>query len=422
MSQESLKLMQDLNFCVIDLETTGGNLKYDKIIEIGIVKVKKLEIGKTKEILINPEIPIPQFVQRLTSISEDDIKTAPIIEDVIEEIIDFIGDDILVAHNTSFDIPFLNSVLKRLKKPLLKNKVLCTNVMTKYLIPEMMNSNLPHLCRVFNISHERAHRALSDARSTAKLLLHYISIFIEKDIRKINQLYYPRNKFELDHIHLKKDELSEEILTKVFESGHAFSFSFKGKEGVLLDFIPFDPVKMKREDLESILKSDWQRLTIKIIGHFFQGMVQFKDYYLNIPKENRERTLEMLRGKYSYTRQENFQWDFVITPHIVDDQYIIFSQKKLTYKSILIFKFPGHERKLEQYIKSQLNKTPKKKFSPHAEHNEVIALMNHYLNQAEDLKCLSKKNLPLNNPKYFEEYIRSCFKTKRKKYFPDFHF
>ncbi len=422
MSQESLELMKDLNFCVIDLETTGGNLKYDKIIEIGLVRVRNLEITDTKEILINPEIPIPQFVQKLTSISQDDIKNSAVIEDVIDDITKFIGDDILVAHNTSFDIPFLNSVMKRLKKPLLKNKVLCTNVMTKYLIPEMMNSNLPHLCRLFNISHERAHRALSDARSTAKLLLHYIDIFIEKDIRKINQLYYPRNKFELDHIHIKKSELNKDILNKVFDSGHAFTFSFKGKQGVLLNFIPYDPNTMKREDIETFLESDWQRVTIKIVGHFFQGLVQFKDYFLNIPKEEREQTLEVLKKRFKYKDESSLAWDFVISPHIVDDQYIIFSEKKLTYRGKLIFKYPGHERKLEQYIKSQVKKTPKKKFLPHAEHNQVLSFINSYLENNEDLTCLAKKDIPLHNPKYFEEFIKECFQNNREKYFPDFHF
>lgn len=422
MSEESRELMRELDFCVIDLETTGGNLKYDKIIEIGMVKVKNLELRETKELLINPQIPIPQFVQRLTSISENDIKNSPLIEEVIDEVLEFIGDDILVAHNTSFDIPFLNSVLKRLKKKNLSNKVLCTNVMTKYLVPEMMNSNLPHLCRIFNISHERAHRALSDADSTAKLLLQYLEIFIEKNIRKINQLYYPRNKFELDQIHIKKKGDNEEIFEKVFSSGLSFSFSFKGKEGILLNFIPFDPKTMSRKDLEPYLAADWKRLTIKIIGHFYQGLVQFKDYFLNIPKENRDQTFSLLSEKFKFEKMNTKPWDFVITPHIVDDQYLIFSQANLSYKGILIFKFPGHEKKLGQYIKSQIVKGSKKRVHNHSEHAEVNDFINFYSKQAKDLICLSKKDIPLTNPKLLQEFIKNCFKIKRKKYFPDFHF
>ena len=130
----SEQLINSLSFCVFDLETTGGNHKSDKIIEIGLIQIRNKKIVKEINYLINPEIPIPEFIQKLTNIRQVDVQTAPVISDVIEEIIEFMGDSILVAHNTSFDVPFFNSVLKRLNKPILKNKSLCTNLMTKYLI------------------------------------------------------------------------------------------------------------------------------------------------------------------------------------------------------------------------------------------------------------------------------------------------
>lgn len=101
-----LELVKSLKFCIFDLETTGGNHKTDKIIEIGLVKVENLEITKTKNFLIQPEMKIPDFIQKLTTITQSDVKLAPIIEDVIDEILEFMDDSILVAHNTSFDVPF----------------------------------------------------------------------------------------------------------------------------------------------------------------------------------------------------------------------------------------------------------------------------------------------------------------------------
>ena len=74
---------------------------------------------------------------------------APKIDEVIEEILEFMGDRILVAHNTSFDVPFFNSVLKRLNIEQLENRSLCTNLMTKYMIPNLMNSNLNYMSKVF---------------------------------------------------------------------------------------------------------------------------------------------------------------------------------------------------------------------------------------------------------------------------------
>ena len=123
------------------------------------------------------------------TIKQKDVKDQPKILEVIDQLIEFIGDDILVAHNTSFDIPFLNAVLKRLKKQELKNKVMCTNVMTKHLIPEIKSSNLTYMSNLFSLTHKNAHRALDDAKASAELLIQYCLIFIEKGIRKINQLY-----------------------------------------------------------------------------------------------------------------------------------------------------------------------------------------------------------------------------------------
>ena len=142
MSEEQEKdIIESLRFCVIDLETTGGNHSKDKIIEIGMVKMEGTKITDKKSFLINPNMIIPDFIQKLTGISQKDVADAQKIDDVIDEVLEFRDDDIIIAHNTSFDVPFLNSSLKRLGKDPLENKVLCTNVMTKHHIPEILNSN-----------------------------------------------------------------------------------------------------------------------------------------------------------------------------------------------------------------------------------------------------------------------------------------
>ena len=200
-------LLSPLKFCVFDLETTGGNLKNDRIIEIGMVRIDNLKITEKKSFLVDPKRPIPEFIQRLTSIKQKDVDGEKVIEELIDEILDFIGDRILIAHNASFDVPFLNSVLKRLGRKELKNRSICTNLMTKYLIPTLMNSNLNYMSQIFEISHNNAHRALDDADATAKLFLKYLDIFKAKGIKKINHLYYPKNRFELDLTHFKKPVL-----------------------------------------------------------------------------------------------------------------------------------------------------------------------------------------------------------------------
>ena len=72
--------LKSLSFCIIDLETTGGNHTYDKIIEIGLVKVVNLEIVDELSFLVEPEIPIPDFIQKLTSITHKKLEGAPLID------------------------------------------------------------------------------------------------------------------------------------------------------------------------------------------------------------------------------------------------------------------------------------------------------------------------------------------------------
>ena len=139
------------------------------------------------------------------------------------------GDRILVAHNTSFDVPFFNSVLTRLGKKELPNKSICTNLMTKYLIPNLLSTNLTYMSKVFNLDHGKAHRALDDAHASAQLLLKYLDIFEKKNIDKLNHLYYPRNKYELDRANFKSSSSNlSEIKETLSEINSPFVCSVRG--------------------------------------------------------------------------------------------------------------------------------------------------------------------------------------------------
>lgn len=275
------KLLSELEFCVFDLESTGGNHKTDKIIEVGLVRVKNLKIVEKKNYLVNPEIKIPEFIQRLTSIKQDDVKDAPVIQDIIDKVLEFMGDTILVAHNTSFDVPFFNSVLKRLDRPELTNKNICTNLMTKYLIPNLMSSNLTYMSKIFNITHSKAHRALDDAEAAAELLIIYLNIFINKNIKKVNHLYYPRNRFELDRANFKKaprytgKRIIADIIKKVDDLDMPFMISLKGDNGIIMFALPCknsqETINEEKQLLLSKLETlDWKTATIRLYGPFLE--------------------------------------------------------------------------------------------------------------------------------------------------------
>jgi DNA polymerase-3 subunit alpha (Gram-positive type) len=434
---EAKHLLEELNFCIIDLETTGGNHKYDKIIEIGIARVEKLKLTDKKNFLINPEIPIPEFIQKLTSIKQEDIKDSPKIEEVIDEVLEFIGDSILVAHNTSFDIPFLNSVLKRLKYPYLTNRVLCTNVMTKYLIPEMMNSNLSHMCNIFEIEHTQAHRAISDATSTAHLLLKYLDIFIQKNLRKVNQLYYPRNKFELDRIHFKKRDNREFIFSKLSLLKSPFTIIEKGQQGIILNCSPIESFQSDQEWVKSIVfDKKWDLLTIKLNSHFLESLMIYKDMYLKIVSEQKDTTIENLSKKSFYQQDLDTSnsvvtkffdsFHFIISQHIIPEQYTIVANYSFSLKQSLIFKYPSHKKKLEHYINSQSNrlKTCNKNLKRIFNSEEVIKLFYYYLNSIhQDPNFLFIKKSDLSSTlKKFNHLTKEYTKTYKNKYnFPIVH-
>ena len=99
--------MEDATYCVLDLETTGFSFRTEKITEIGIMKVKNHEVIDEFSTFVNPEKPIPQRVVEVTNITDEMVKDAPTIEEILPKALEFIGDSVLVAHNADFDIGFL---------------------------------------------------------------------------------------------------------------------------------------------------------------------------------------------------------------------------------------------------------------------------------------------------------------------------
>ncbi len=356
--QESIDLLRDLSFCVIDFETTGGNHESDQIIEIGMVRIEGLEIADEKNYLIDPGMRIPDFIQKLTSIKQKDVKGCPKIEDVIDEIVEFIGDDIIVAHNISFDLPFLNSVLRRLGKEELQNRNLCTNVMTKHMIPEIMSSNLNYMSQLFEIDHNKAHRAYDDAMATARLLLKYLDIFIQKGIKKVNQLYYPRNKFELDRIHYTSKVDREKVMEQLKENNAPALLTLKGERGLILGVLPLEEPAKEMEMIKSFLDTpEWKRLTVKLIKPTLEGLFQFNNHLLKFPEENKASLLNYLEKRYK--KKNDFkveELDFVLAHHLVKDQIIVYSFLNLNTNAKAIFKFPAQRKKLYNFLISQIRR------------------------------------------------------------------
>jgi DNA polymerase-3 subunit epsilon len=146
----------------IDLETTGANPVRDRITEIGIVEVDGERVS-TWSTLINPQRPIPQFIQQLTGIDDAMVADAPSFAQVADELAERLHGRLFIAHNARFDYGFVRHEFQRLGQRF-RADVLCTVRLSRKLYPQYPKHNLDSLIvrHALQIGADR-HRALTDA-------------------------------------------------------------------------------------------------------------------------------------------------------------------------------------------------------------------------------------------------------------------
>jgi len=182
------------HYVIVDIETTGLSKNKHHIIEIAAVLFDGEKIIKTFQTLINPQTHIPSFITNLTGINNIMTQDAPTIKEALPDFLDFLGNHILVAHNATFDYGFLNHHwLKHLERPI-NNPTLCTRKLANRLVPELPSKRLEYLCQHFNITNERAHRAMEDVMVTVKILENFIHILKERRIEEKFQIIEFQNK------------------------------------------------------------------------------------------------------------------------------------------------------------------------------------------------------------------------------------
>ena len=161
MSKLIKKLTDD--YCVLDLETTGLSSEYHEIIEIGCLKVRNRKITEKYSQLIKPVYPVSQFITDLTGIRNSMLFDKPNIKDVKKEFLDFIGDDIIVGHNTSFDIGFINKKFNVNIKFYTDTLSFC-----RKLYPYAPNHKLSTISELLGLS-QNTHRSIDDCITTYEL-------------------------------------------------------------------------------------------------------------------------------------------------------------------------------------------------------------------------------------------------------------
>lgn len=150
------------NLAILDVETTGASAPYDRIIEIGVIRIEKNKIVKKFETLINPEVTISPFIENLTGIVGRQLKDAPLFSEIKSDLAELLDGCVLVAHNARFDYSFIRNEYKRRGVPY-SAKQLCTVKLSRLLFPNFSHHNLDSIIERFEIKCERRHRALDDA-------------------------------------------------------------------------------------------------------------------------------------------------------------------------------------------------------------------------------------------------------------------
>ena len=190
--QEMITKPKDKNieeeiYVVFDIETTGFDPYKDKIIEIGAIKLKGREVIDRFSTFVNPEIVIPQVIINLTKITDEMVKDAPKIEEVLPQFLEFCEDTTVVAHNAKFDVGFITQKAKQQNLEYTPS-VIDTLHWAKVLLTDLKRYNLKALSNYFKVSLDNHHRAIDDAFATSEVFQKLLSMILSRGVLKLTEI------------------------------------------------------------------------------------------------------------------------------------------------------------------------------------------------------------------------------------------
>ena len=156
-------------YIAFDIETTGLDPMYDEIIEIGAIKIENGKEIETFNTLIKPEYEIDEFITELTGITNEMLKNAPPIDEVLPKFMTFIKDSIILGHNVNFDINFIYDNLINEDMYPITNDFVDTLRLSRRLLPELKHHRLSDLANYYKIDTTGSHRSLKDVRITIEI-------------------------------------------------------------------------------------------------------------------------------------------------------------------------------------------------------------------------------------------------------------
>jgi DNA polymerase-3 subunit epsilon len=165
--------LQEVSFCVLDTETTGGHAQFDRVIDVGVFRLQGGEVIEKFNSLINPGRPIPEWITHLTGINNEMVERAPEFKDIAFQLQDFLTRGVFTAHNAGFDYGFIQNEFSRIAVRYESPQV-CTVRLARQLLPELPSRSLGSLCEHLLIDISDRHRAHGDAEATAYVLKSFL--------------------------------------------------------------------------------------------------------------------------------------------------------------------------------------------------------------------------------------------------------
>lgn len=166
--------MVGMRFAVLDVETTSGDPTVGRVMEVAVLALDGTAERVRWDSLVDPRTNVPAFIRKLTGIDESMLREAPAFVNIVRTLETLTQDRIIVAHNVRFDMTALEHEFARTGM-VFDRPTLCTERLTRQLVPHLPHYNLGSLCRYFGISFAAAHRALNDAEATAALLARLVN-------------------------------------------------------------------------------------------------------------------------------------------------------------------------------------------------------------------------------------------------------
>ena len=270
------ELLQDIaplnDFLLLDIETTGLNPKSEKIIELGAARIREGKVVDTFSAFVNPGRSLSERIVELTGISDRDVENAPYIEEIIQDFVDFTGDDVLLGHNLSFDYSFVKKAAVNNKLSFEKDGIDTLRIARRFLA-QLESRRLGFLCEHYQIELE-AHRALNDALATHRLYQKLCAEFINSKTVLANEK--EKNIFEpgkMIYSVKKESPITQKQFEHILRLADRYRLGLTQEKDTLTESVrvflePVEGVNSERIDVAHISKNEASRIIDKILSLF----------------------------------------------------------------------------------------------------------------------------------------------------------